>query len=56
MRLTYAVTPRPRAFALDSFPEQLRKPVTDHADFANFMPRDLMARAVACINSGRRCR
>ncbi|MEU7187160.1 DUF1996 domain-containing protein [Streptomyces sp. NPDC045369] len=55
MRLTYAVQPRPRAFALDSFPEQLRKPVTDHADFANFMPRDLMARAVQCINSGRRC-
>ncbi len=56
MRLTYSVTPRPRAFALDSFPEQLRKPVTDHADFANFMPDGLMARAVACINSGRRCR
>ncbi|MEU2790813.1 DUF1996 domain-containing protein [Streptomyces sp. NPDC007100] len=56
MRLTYAVTPRPGAFAVDSFPEQLRKPVTDHADFANFMPRDLMARAVDCINSGRRCR
>ncbi|OKI01161.1 hypothetical protein A6A06_20245 [Streptomyces sp. CB02923] len=55
MRLTYAVQPRPRAFALDSFPEQLRKPVTDHADFANFMPRDLMTRAVQCINSGRRC-
>ncbi|MET9291515.1 DUF1996 domain-containing protein [Streptomyces sp. NPDC003077] len=55
MRLTYAVPARPLAFAVDSFPEQLRKPVTDHADFANFMPANLMATAVNCINTGRRC-
>ncbi|WP_242579633.1 DUF1996 domain-containing protein [Streptomyces sp. MST-110588] len=55
MRLTYSVPARPLAFAVDSFPEQLHKPVTDHADFADFMPRSLMAAAVRCINSGRRC-
>ncbi|MFI9201873.1 DUF1996 domain-containing protein [Streptomyces sp. NPDC053048] len=54
MELTYSVPPGP-VFAVDSFPEQLRKPVTDHADFANVMPDDLMATVVRCVNSGRRC-
>ncbi|MEX2982384.1 DUF1996 domain-containing protein [Streptomyces sp. C36] len=54
MELTYSV-PRGPVFAVDSFPEQLRKPVTDHADFANVMPERLMDSAVRCINSGRRC-
>ncbi|UQA95227.1 DUF1996 domain-containing protein [Streptomyces halobius] len=54
-RITYDV-PDGVGFAVDSFPEQLHKPVTDHGDFINVMPRDLMARAVACINSGRNCR
>ncbi|MEU7041640.1 DUF1996 domain-containing protein [Streptomyces varsoviensis] len=54
MTLTYKVPQGPN-FAVDSFPEQLRKPVTDHADFANFMPDRLMESAVRCINSGRRC-
>lgn len=55
MRLTYAVPAQAKAFAVDSFPEQLHKPVTDHGDFANFMPARLMDAAVRCINSGRRC-
>ncbi|SDN11590.1 DUF1996 domain-containing protein [Allokutzneria albata] len=54
MTLTYDVAPRP-TFAVDSFPEQEHNPITDHADFANVMPEQLMDRAVACINEGRNC-
>jgi len=46
---------RGKVFALDSFPEQLHAPITDHADFANVMPARLMRFAVNCINRGRRC-
>ncbi|AXK33347.1 DUF1996 domain-containing protein [Streptomyces armeniacus] len=42
-------------FAVDSFPEQLHKPVTDHSDFINVMPEELMDEAVDCINEGRDC-
>ncbi len=55
MTLAYDVPAKPLAFALDTFPEQLHKPATDHADFANFMPERLMRQAVRCINTGRRC-
>ncbi|MFD0353384.1 DUF1996 domain-containing protein [Streptomyces sp. NPDC127110] len=54
-RITYGVAPGSR-IAVDSFPEQLHKPVTDHGDFINVMSDGLMARAVGCINSGRTCR
>ncbi|MDX3095301.1 DUF1996 domain-containing protein [Streptomyces sp. ME19-03-3] len=54
MRLTYKVPQGPN-YALDSFPEQLHKPVTDHADFANFMPAGLMNQVVGCINGNRTC-
>ncbi|MGR4881206.1 DUF1996 domain-containing protein [Streptomyces sp. LARHCF249] len=54
-RITYGVAPGAR-FAVDSFPEQLHKPVTDHGDFINVMPNGLMATAVDCINRGRTCR
>ncbi|WP_407555769.1 DUF1996 domain-containing protein [Streptomyces sp. Pv4-95] len=53
-RITYDV-PQGNSFAVDSFPEQLHKPVTDHGDFINVMPDDLMSKAVNCINSGRNC-
>ncbi len=53
-RLTYTV-PRGARIALDSFPDQLHKPVTDHGDFINVMSDALMRQAVACINTGRRC-
>ncbi|MBB6473192.1 DUF1996 domain-containing protein [Sphaerisporangium rubeum] len=53
-RITYNVPPGP-GIALDSFPEQLHKPVTDHGDFINVMSDDLMNKAVNCINTGRRC-
>ncbi|MER7759048.1 DUF1996 domain-containing protein [Streptomyces sp. NPDC097619] len=59
-RIVYAVPRggrdgRAPLFAVDSFPEQLHKPVTDHGDFINVMGEGLMARAVDCINRGRRC-
>ncbi len=52
--LSYRVPPG-ASYALDTFPEQLRKAVTDHNDFVNVMPDSLMRLAVRCINSGRRC-
>ncbi|MEU3905272.1 DUF1996 domain-containing protein [Streptomyces goshikiensis] len=54
-RIVYAV-PAGSQFAVDSFPEQLHKPVTDHGDFINVMKDGLMANAVRCINDGRACR
>ncbi|MFF8352551.1 DUF1996 domain-containing protein [Streptomyces chartreusis] len=42
-------------FAVDSFPEQLHKPVTDHGDFINVFDEKLMGEMVDCINSGRKC-
>lgn len=42
-------------FAVDSFPEQLHKPVTDHGDFINVFSEDLMSEMVDCINEGRKC-
>ncbi|MFF6877353.1 DUF1996 domain-containing protein [Streptomyces sp. NPDC012474] len=54
-RLTYSGLAGSRAFAVDSFPESLHKPITDHGDFINAMPQRLMKQAVGCINSGRRC-
>ncbi|MEV4505100.1 DUF1996 domain-containing protein [Streptomyces klenkii] len=53
-RIAYDV-PAGVPFAVDSFPEQLHKPVTDHGDFINVMPDSLMAKAASCINSGRTC-
>ncbi|MEU3158344.1 DUF1996 domain-containing protein [Streptomyces griseoincarnatus] len=42
-------------YAVDGFPEQLHKPITDHNDFINVMDDDLMNQVVQCINSGRDC-
>lgn len=53
-RIVYDVPPGP-GFAVDSFPEQLHKPVTDHGDFINVFDARLMRRVVSCINEGRRC-
>ncbi len=43
------------AFAVDSFPEQLHKPITDHNDFINFFDENVMNEMVECINSGQDC-
>ncbi|MFE7809992.1 DUF1996 domain-containing protein [Streptomyces sp. NPDC057430] len=53
-RIVYDVPPGP-GFAVDSFPEQLHKPITDHGDFINVFDQRLMRRVVSCINEGRRC-
>ncbi|MET4667583.1 MULTISPECIES: DUF1996 domain-containing protein [unclassified Streptomyces] len=54
-RIVYDVPPGP-GFAVDSFPEQLHKPITDHGDFINVFDKQLMKKVVRCINDGRRCR
>ncbi|MEU5166379.1 DUF1996 domain-containing protein [Streptomyces mutomycini] len=54
-RIVYDVPPGP-GFAVDSFPEQLHKPVTDHGDFINVFDDRLMKKVVSCINGGRKCR
>ncbi|MGW4203522.1 DUF1996 domain-containing protein [Streptomyces sp. NPDC004726] len=54
-RIVYDVPPGP-GFAVDSFPEQLHKPITDHGDFINVFDEKLMNRMVDCINRGRKCR
>jgi len=51
--VSYRVPPG-RSFAIDSFPDQHRKPVTDHFDFENLMPESL-GLVVDCINTGRTC-
>jgi hypothetical protein len=52
--LTFRV-PAGRSFALDTFPSELRKPITDHFDFENVMSANLMRRVVNCINAGATC-
>ncbi|MFF6874573.1 DUF1996 domain-containing protein [Streptomyces sp. NPDC012474] len=42
-------------YAVDGFPEQLHKPITDHNDFINVMDENLMNKVVQCINSGQEC-
>ncbi|HZB31629.1 MAG TPA: DUF1996 domain-containing protein [Streptosporangiaceae bacterium] len=54
MRLTYKV-PRGPSFLVDTAPEQLHNPITDHASFENVMPTRLMDSVVSCINRGRDC-
>ena len=56
LRVTVAYhVPPGRSYAIDSFPDQQRKPLTDHFDFLNVMPEALMRHAVDCINTGRTC-
>ncbi|ATW48150.1 DUF1996 domain-containing protein [Streptomyces peucetius] len=60
-RIVYDVPPpvfegdNASVFAVDSFPEQLHKPITDHGDFINVFDEDLMNEMVDCINEGRSC-
>ncbi len=53
-RIVYDVPPGP-GFAVDSFPEQLHKPITDHGDFINVFDENVMNEVVDCINSGQKC-
>ncbi|WP_217236335.1 DUF1996 domain-containing protein [Streptomyces sp. AC555_RSS877] len=43
-------------YAVDGFPEQMHKPITDHGDFINVFDEALMNQMVRCINTGRQCR
>ena len=43
-------------YAVDGFPEQLHKPITDHNDFINVMDENLMNKVVQCINGGQDCK
>ena len=52
--VSYRVAPGP-SFAVDTFPDQQRKAVTDHFDFENLMPQSLMRLVVHCINTARTC-
>lgn len=52
--VTYDV-PEGRPFAVDSFPDEHRDPITDHAMFVNAFPAALMAQVAACLNEGRAC-
>jgi hypothetical protein len=45
--------PAGRPFAIDSFPEELRDPATDHAMFVNVMPEALMSELVGHLNRSR---
>ncbi|MGW2615313.1 DUF1996 domain-containing protein [Streptomyces sp. NPDC001500] len=42
-------------YAVDTFPENLHKPITDHNDFINFFSTNLMNKMVNCINTGKKC-
>ncbi|MGY1501426.1 DUF1996 domain-containing protein [Streptomyces sp. QTS52] len=42
-------------YAVDSFPENLHKPITDHNDFINFFSVNTMNKMVNCINTGKKC-
>ncbi|PTM99672.1 hypothetical protein C7821_102621, partial [Streptomyces sp. VMFN-G11Ma] len=43
-------------YAVDSFPEQLHKPATDHNDFISITTGGLANKIADCINSGKQCR
>ncbi|WP_434441155.1 DUF1996 domain-containing protein [Lentzea sp. E54] len=45
--------PAGRPFAIDSFPEELRDPATDHAMFINVMPEAVMNELVGHLNRSR---
>ncbi|WP_405365992.1 DUF1996 domain-containing protein [Kitasatospora sp. NBC_00039] len=53
-RVAYDV-PAGVRYAVDSFPEQLHNPITDHGDFINNMNKGLLDQMAGCINQGRRC-
>ncbi|MFE0421980.1 DUF1996 domain-containing protein [Streptomyces sp. NPDC058953] len=48
--------PEGAGFAVDSFPEQKRDPMTDHAMFVGALPDRDRARIAECVNQGRHCR
>jgi hypothetical protein len=56
LRITLSYhTPPGRTYAIDTFPDQQRKPITDHFDFENLIPDPLMNHITDCINTARTC-
>ncbi|MFE2728631.1 DUF1996 domain-containing protein [Kitasatospora sp. NPDC059327] len=53
-RIAYDV-PAGLRYAVDSFPEQLHNPITDHGYFVNNMNDSLLEQMTSCVNQGRRC-
>ncbi|KAA2250932.1 DUF1996 domain-containing protein [Solihabitans fulvus] len=47
--------PTGATYAIDTFPDQLHSPVTDHSDFVNVMIDAQMTALVGCLNQGRDC-
>ncbi|MDW8808447.1 DUF1996 domain-containing protein [Streptomyces scabiei] len=45
-----------KPFAVDGFPDQLHKAITDHNDFINFFNQQTMNKMVQCINNGQNCK
>jgi hypothetical protein len=43
------------AYAVDGFPEQLHKPITDHNDFISVTTGGLADKIANCINNGQNC-
>ncbi|WP_210590419.1 DUF1996 domain-containing protein [Streptomyces sp. GESEQ-35] len=43
-------------YAVDGFPEQMHKPITDHGDFVNVFDEQVMNTLVDCINTGQECK
>ncbi|MGP4014779.1 DUF1996 domain-containing protein [Saccharopolyspora sp. 5N708] len=54
IELSYTVPPG-QDYAIDTFPEELDSPVTDHAFYIDVLPEESMATVVDCVNSGRHC-
>ncbi|WP_433273434.1 DUF1996 domain-containing protein [Pseudonocardia xinjiangensis] len=54
IEVAYTIPPGAQ-YAVDSFPEELRSPISDHAGYVNVMTDALMAKVVDCLNSGQRC-
>ncbi|AXX32791.1 DUF1996 domain-containing protein [Actinosynnema pretiosum subsp. pretiosum] len=54
VRVVYRV-PEGRPYAIDSFPEQLRDPRTDHAMLVSALPGGLAERIRGCLNRGEVC-
>jgi Domain of unknown function (DUF1996) len=54
MEIAYTVPPG-SDYMIDSFPEELHSPISDHGDYIDVMPDSLMDKVVSCINSGQQC-
>ncbi len=51
LEISYQV-PVDAPYAIDTFPDQARSPITDHADFINVMTDDQMAQVANTLNRG----